>query len=346
MPVQKPEQKPVACPDCEAVTRRDFLKGVGGVAAAAAVGSVPVFAVPRAAAAPGGKSETLVAQFYGTLTEEQKKAVCFGWDHPRRLMIANNWEIVPQKIGQFYTPEQQELLMAIFKHAHNEEWLPKRLQQLQDDAGGFKNYVCAIFGTPGTGQFQWVMTGRHLTFRVDGDSEPGVAFGGPVFYGHAVQGTEKPDHPGNVYWYQALRANEVFKALDGKQREKALVLGPVPGESPRTLLHRPKEQRPGMPVSEMTRDQKDLVIKVLHDLVAPLRADDVAEARNYLVANGGLDSLNMAFYKQDDIGDDGVWDVWRLEGPTMTWYFRGSPHVHTWVHISEKPLTTPYPAPR
>jgi hypothetical protein len=42
----------------------------------------------------------------------------------------------------------------------------------------------------------------------------------------------------------------------------------------------------------------------------------------------------MAFYKAGDIGKDGVWDVWQLEGPNMVWYFRGAPHVHVWVNIA------------
>jgi hypothetical protein len=204
----------------------------------------------------------------------------------------------------------------------------------------------AIFGQPGTKQFEWVMTGRHLTLRVDGNSEPGVAFGGPLFYGHAAQGfNEKPDHPGNVYWYQALRANEVFQALDGKQREKVLVTGAVPPESPATLLSRAAGERPGMLVSEMSRDQRGLVGKVLEDLLAPMNKVDVDEARKYLNNHGGLDSLNMAFYKAEDIGSDQVWDVWRLEGPTMVWYFRGSPHVHTWVYLADQPLKTAFPGP-
>jgi len=33
------------------------------------------------------------------------------------------------------------------------------------------------------------------------------------------------------------------------------------------------------------------------------------------------------------VGNDGVWDVWQLESPTMVWYFRGSPHVHVWVNL-------------
>ncbi|HEU4751651.1 MAG TPA: hypothetical protein VFU47_01005, partial [Armatimonadota bacterium] len=106
-----------------------------------------------------------------------------------------------------------------------------------------------------------------------------------------------------------------------------------------------KGARPGIPVAEMTADQKELVQNVLLDLVAPMRQADVDEARRYFDENGGLDGLNMAFYKEGDIGNDQVWDVWRLEGPTGVWYFRGSPHVHVWVYLGEKALKTPPPGP-
>ena len=35
-----------------------------------------------------------------------------------------------------------------------------------------------------------------------------------------------------------------------------------------------------------------------------------------------------------DLGDDRVWDSWRLEGPSFVWFFRGTPHVHVWVNIA------------
>ena len=61
-----------------------------------------------------------------------------------------------------------------------------------------------------------------------------------------------------------------------------------------------------------------------------------------MIEDGGFDHLHMAFFNGKDpeghsydIGDDGVWDVWQLEGPNMVWYFRGEPHVHTWVHVRE-----------
>jgi hypothetical protein len=320
------------------LSRRDFLRTVSGAAIAATAGSLPLFATPARAAAPqGGSPETLVKVLYESLTPAQRTVCAFPWDHALRSRVENNWEITKLHVADLKS-DQQEMVREIFRQVHSDEYHPKVLQQLKDDAGGIEKYTIALFGEPGTGKFEWVMTGRHMTIRCDGDSIDGAAFGGPIFYGHAARGAnEAPDHPGNVYWYQALRANEVFKALDGKQRSQAL-LGESPPERGNATVALPAGRKlEGMPASEMTRDQKELVAKVLEDLLAPFRKADAEEAMKYIKANGGLDSLSLAFYKNDDIGMDGVWDVWKVEGPAMIWYFRGAPHVHTWVNIQAKP---------
>jgi hypothetical protein len=72
----------------------------------------------------------------------------------------------------------------------------------------------------------------------------------------------------------------------------------------------------------------------LADLLLPFRKEDTDEAMK-LIEKNGFDNLSLTFYKQGDIGNDGVWDNWKLEGPAMVWYFRGEPHVHTWVHIRQ-----------
>ena len=89
-------------------------------------------------------------------------------------------------------------------------------------------------------------------------------------------------------------------------------------------------------MATLSGDQQRLVHEVMHDILAPFRPSDVKEALRELKAAGGFEKLRISFYKQDDLGNDGVWDVWQLESPNMLWYFRGAPHVHTWVNIRAK----------
>ncbi len=326
------------CPDCQEINRRDFVK----VTAAGVAGTA---ALPLAAASVVGKetkqskphSETLVTQFYNTLTGEQKKLMAFPFDHRLRSEIDNNWHITKARVGQTFTKDQQAMIRDIFNSLHSEEYAKQVMQQVEHDngRGGFGGCSVAVFGEPGTGKFEFVFTGRHVTRRCDGDSVDGTAFGGPIFYGHAAKGFfEKPDHPGNAYWYQAKRANELFQALDGKQRQLALRSDPRDEEGTDTVRLRNKTDLHGVPMTELSADQKQLARKVIADVLAPFRKADIDESMK-LIEKAGFDNLHMAYYKNLDIGDDGVWDVWQIEGPAMVWYFRGSPHVHTWVNIRD-----------
>ncbi len=339
-----PHQHPAACPDCasaHAMDRREFLRVA--TAATVAAGIAPrVLASDKPAAKP--QPETLVKQLYDSLNEKQRSVICFDWDYndPQRKLlrtfVSNNWHITqPAIASDFYTKDQQEIIRAIFEGLYNPEWLPRIEKQLQDDAGGYgKQQNIAIFGTPGDGKFELVMTGRHLTIRCDGNSADHVAFGGPIFYGHQasqVQGLREQDgHPGNVYWPLALEANKVYAMLDGKQRQKAL-LTRRPAESA-VGFRGPDGKFPGIPVEDLTADQKEQLQKVLLKLLEPYRQADQDEALACLKQQGGLDKCSLAFYQEGDMGDDQIWDNWRLEGPSFVWYFRGEPHVHVWVNVA------------
>ncbi|MEZ6108771.1 MAG: DUF3500 domain-containing protein [Pirellulaceae bacterium] len=317
------------------IDRRHFLRATAvGAAAAAAVPSLGLANDP-ANEAP----ETLVKVLFDSLSDQQKGEVCFAWDHTDdrgllRTRVSNNWHITKPTINsEFFNDDQRHLIRHIYEGIIQPEWHAKIDAQLQDDAGSFGNdQNIAIFGTPGTNEFEFVMTGRHMTMRCDGDSAEHVAFGGPIFYGHAAQGfNEEPDHPGNVFWEQALMANEVYKMLDGRQRALAEV-GTTPAEA--AVAFRGSAEKPGIPVSEMSGDQKEHMGKVLAKLLEPYRMADRNEVQHCLEAQGGLDACSLAFYTDRDLGNDQVWDNWRLEGPSFVWYFRGNPHVHVWVNIA------------
>src|SRR5581483_7330813 len=269
-----------------------------------------------------------------SLRPEQKEKVCFAWEHENRTKVSNNWDIVPQKIGKFYTGDQQQLLKDIFRGIVSEDGAGRFAKQMKDDYGGFENYTVALFGDPATPNFEWVLTGRHLTMRCDASAHEGSAFGAPIFYGHAIVDNEKPDHPGNVFWPQAQLANKVFAALDGKQQEKAL-LEKSPADDEKSIRIKKTGPWNGIRVGDLSKDQKALVEATMKDLLAPYRASDVEASMALIKEGGGLDQVHLAFYQDNDLGGDKVWDRWKLEGPTMSWYFRGSPHVHTWVNIAK-----------
>jgi hypothetical protein len=342
--------KEPVCPDCESaspLTRRTFLRRAGGVAAAAAGASAfwPI-AESMAASTPQSAPETAVKALYDMLSEKQKSEVCFDWDHQDkdkgllRTFVANNWHITKPAIeSEFYTSKQKLLIHDIFQGVFNPGWHDKFTKQLKDDTDGKPwgaDQNIAIFGKPGEGKFEFVMTGRHMTIRADGNSEAHVAWGGPIFHGHAADGfNEKPSHPGNIFWHQALLANETYKILDGKQRKLALI-EKLPKEQD-VDFQGPNGKFPGIPVKEMSRDQREHVEKVLTSLIEPYRKEDRQEVLACLKKQGGLEACSMAFYQAQDLGNDGVWDNWRLEGPAFAWYFRGSPHVHIWINVADDP---------
>ncbi len=316
--------------------RRAFLRSTA--AGLAAVSSGTFIGPVLGDSSQKRSSESIVRELYNSLGDGQRDAICFPVDHALRGKVDNNWHIVEKPIEKVLAPDQRAMVREIFRGLHSEEYADAVYKQVDQDNsydGGFNGCSVAIFGDPNDGGYELVFTGRHVTRRCEGRSTPKAAFGGPIFYGHAASGFhEEPDHPGNAYWYQALRANEVFDALDPKQRKVALRDDPRDERGTQTVALRGEgEGLAGIPVSELTGDQKNLVGAVLKDLLAPFRESDAKTARKMVEEQGDLDALSMAFYKNRDLGDDGVWDLWQIEGPRMVWYFRGAPHVHTWVHV-------------
>lgn len=321
-------QQKRSCSDCHKLDRRAFVKTLGGAALAGA--AAPILFDPRfahAAPSPTSAAETAVGRFYASLSADQKKAICLPFNHDARSRISANWHVTETLIGDdFYTNEQRAIIDQIVRNITTEDGYERLQRQMDDDDGGMDGYSVAVFGEPGAGKFQWEMTGRHLTMRADGNSVDQAAFGGPIVYGH---GEENPKD--NLFYFQTQKANDVFQALDPKQAEQAL-LKKAPQEAA-VLLQGNSGAFPGIGLDELSDDQKELVEATLKVLLAPYRSEDVDEVMAILKNNGGLDRLHMAFYQEEDLESDKVWDIWRIEGPALVWHFRGAPHVHAYINI-------------
>lgn len=324
------------------LSRRGLLCSAGTAATLAALRSP--LAVAGGLSIGADTAETLAGRLHASLSETQRQQVCFPWDHvhPKfgllRTRVGNNWNVTePEVHGDFFTREQQKLVREIFEQLIDPAWHERYDRQLEDDTGGFGHgQSIALIGEPGSGQFQFLLTGRHVTLRCDGDSAEHVAFGGPIFYGHDTGGgTEDAAHTGNVFWEQAVAANGVLAMLDGRQRELAMV-PKTPRENAVAFRRRGQEAQ-GICVTDLSADQRGELERVLRVLLDPYRTVDRDEVQGCLAAQGGLDRCRLAFYQDGDLGNDGVYDNWRLEGPAFVWHYRGSPHVHVWVNVADVP---------
>jgi hypothetical protein len=305
--------------------RRAFLKASAATLAAASIPRA-VFAAP----APTSAAETVVGELFATLTDTQRGEICRDFSDPLRDRVHPNWHVTKPLIDNaFYSDSQRTLIERIVREVTSDEGYERLVAQMEYDDGGLGGYSMAIFGQPGAGDFQWMLTGRHLTLRADGNSVAKTAFGGPIVYGHG----EESSAAENLFFYQTQKVNEVFGALD-KDQAAAALLPKAPEES----SVRPQGQGgafPGLKVGDMTPDQQQLVQGALRSILSPYRPEDGEESLAIIAAGGGIEALRFAFYSQGDLENDQVWDIWRIEGPNSVCHFRGAPHVHAYIHIAE-----------
>lgn len=353
----------MSAPREHASNRREFLRTATAIAGGSILGS----AVSPALGAEDDVADKAIKALHDSLTDAQRKVMCFDWDKkgygglPLRLHVTNNWAVSNTKVADL-KPDQQARVEEVFKSVLADGWTEKLAKQAKDDTGKAwtEDRKIAIFGTPGTETCQCVISGFHLTFRAGRQKDSHAAFGGAICHGHQPSGfNEKPGHPGNIFWYQAQEAHKLYQLLDGKQQEKAVLAKGMPyyefdGKIDRTPIlpeskldrplepdvrfRGPKSELPGLPLANLSRDQKGALGKVLAAMVEPYRKPFRDEVTRCLEKQGGFDKCHLIFYRERTLGKVGEWDNWRIEGPAFVWYFRGFPHVHIWFHTADDPI--------
>ena len=314
------------CSDCDSPSlgRRRFLVNTAAIAVATPWAS----RLAIASTSSQSKVESIVAEFFGSLSESQRSEICRPYSDSSRETVNPNWHVAKPLIGSdFYTKSQQTQIDAIVRGLTSQDGYTLLQKQMDDDDGGQGAYSVAVFGNPNDGSYQWMLTGRHLTLRADGNSQPQTAFGGAIVYGHG----EESSPEANLFYYQTKKVNEVFQSLSQGQAKVAL-LNEAPQETD-VRIRSKDEKLAGIAVADMNASQQKLVQESLQTILGPYRSEDGEEALQLIAASGGIDQLRFAFYQQEDLGNDRIWDVWRIEGPSTVIHFRGAPHVHAYIHV-------------
>ncbi len=307
--------------------RRNFLK-----ATAATITTASLSRFVHAEGTTPASAETVVAELYQSFTDAQRQKVCRSISDPILNRVNANWHVSEPLIGNdFFSRSQQAMIEKIVKELTSAEGFDRLQSQMDYDDGGLGAYSMAMFGKPNDTSFQWLLTGRHVTLRADGNTIAGRAFGGPIIYGHGE--TSAKD---NLFYYQTKRVNEVFASLDKDQA--AIALGKAAPEETKVALQGAGGKFDGIEVASLSSDQKELVRDVLGTLMSPFRTEDAKEALQIIDDGGGLGSLRFAFFADEDLNNDGIWDMWRIEGPNAVIHFRGAPHVHAYIHIGDASL--------
>jgi len=275
--------------------------------------------------------DVLARRLYTSLDETQRAETCVGYDHPLRQYHNRGVWGGGREIFFGFNRQQRSVLTDLMYSGLSPEGQGRVPQEDFTRWSGVHSMRALICGDPTAGPYQVILTGVHLNLRLGGKSREGAAFGGPQVYGDQ-RGNERVGLPGNVYREQFLLAQRLLHTLDDG-RKKIAVLPEAPVQTGIELQGR-GGSFPGIPLSELAQEGKDLARTLVDRILSTYYADDVAYAQECLTANGGLDALWLSYYQHGEDGDIPEAQVFRLEGPASVFYFRGSPHVHAFINVA------------
>ena len=317
-----------------------------------------------------------IAALLATLSDEQRSSIVFPYDAPIDVALSPTGEAYDKRIhmcswwlasdrvvdSSGYTEEQRGLIKEAVQRVSSPEgfrWLWPRLADQE-----VYSPRLALFGTPASGSFEWVLTARHITLR--GGGERGV-FGGPLFYGERENVAR--ENPMNTRFLNVVSsATELFRSLTPEQQKRALhattsaeVVVPCGGDS-----------KPGQPdmffgahfdlstsigpsiaVAEFNSEQREQFLRLIRQGLW-LYSREQVDGKLADVARV-IERFRIAYYEKSPPPEvprkwaeklpgllqesptvlmaDGerFYFSWRIEGPGLRWYYKGRSHVHSYL---------------
>lgn len=327
------------------MNRRQLISAGAGIGALTAMAAAARYAVLSPPQRPDSTSiDELAAQIHAELATSPGARACFDYDHPlRQVHNRGLWLGGLTVNAATLSWNARRALTTILREMLSEAAVQRLLSQFPSVFSGINFLQLLLFGTPGHGPWQMLLSGIHLNLRIGSLLHDGTAFGGPQVYGDQ-RGNDRHGLPGNVFRYQMQAAHDLITGLTPAVRG-AIRIAQAPPQTCIAVQGR-GGRFDGVPVADLpvrSRRQAQTVVGTMLDNYGAAAA---AYAWECLHRNGGVDGLYFADYEVDFQGGrhagDNPSQIFRLEGPSAVFHFRGEPHVHAFVSVErnvDQPLS-------
>lgn len=285
--------------------------------------------------------------FWNSLTPEQQKKAMFGFEDDERL----NWHFVPKvRKGlsiKDMTPGQRSLAMALlatglsghgFTKVQQIMSLEEILKEMEKGRGAVRDpeaYFVTIFGKPDAkGTWAWRYEGHHLSvnFTIAGGKAITAL---PTFLGSNPGEVREGSRKGlRVLAAEEELGRKLVQALTEDQKKKAIYSETAPKDIITAAIRKVDmktvvDGQDGLPASEMTPEQRDMLLQLLEEYARRHRGELAnEELRKIHVA--GFDKVSFAWAGATEPGKP---HYYRVVGPTFLVEFdnvqNNANHPHT-----------------
>ncbi len=297
----------------------------------------------RAFAAAPEEMAAAANNLVAALDDIQRAKATFAFDADER----ENWHFIPKERKGLtlkeMTAAQQRLAYALLNSGLSQRGYGQAMtimsleQILQDMEGPTRKfprdpelYHFSIFGTPADkGSWGWRVEGHHLSVNftlIDGK----VVAGTPSFMGTNPGEVKTGRRAGlRVLGAEEELGRQLVKSLTEAQRKVAVLDTKAPDDIITLAARKADLGKPvGLPLSELTAEQHDLAVKLIHAYIDRLRWD-LSTADFAKIEAAGLDNVRFAWMGSFERGQR---HYYRMHGPTFVLEYDNTQNDANHVH--------------
>ena len=280
--------------------------------------------------------------FLNALTDEQRAKATYELSNDERL----NWHFVPKKRNGLpikeMAPHQRPLAYALlssamsargFMNAVSIASLEQILADVEKGKGPVRDaelYFVTVFGKPSAdGNWAWRYEGHHLALNFTIIKGKFVV-AAPAFMGSNPENILDGPRKGMRLLGEVEDAGrKVMLSLNDEQKKKAQIQTEVPKDIFTSASRKVQLTLAGLPASEMTAPQKELLMALIKEYVNRMRPEIAAEDLAK-IEKAGIDKIHFAWVGETELKKA---HYYRVHGPTFLIEYdniqNNNNHVHS-----------------